>query len=226
MAGCKLADLLLEGSAALRQAGIDSARLDASLLLGKLIGLSAAGLMAHDNDEIAADTVQAYRDLIARRAAGEPTAYLLGHREFWTLDLQVTPAVLIPRPDTEVLVEAALKLPFVSVLDLGTGSGAIILAIKSERPDCYACAVDISLQALKVAAANAQRHHLMVELVQSSWFDGLGDRRFDLIVANPPYIAPHDPHLTCNGLNFEPQSALVAADEGYADLKAIIAAAP
>ncbi len=225
MVGCKLRDLLAQGELTLRKAGIDSARLDATLLLRHVTSLSATALIAHDTDSVPSEQVDAYLKLIARRAQGEPCAYLLGHREFWTLDLKVTPDVLIPRPDTEVLVEAALKLPFDSVLDLGTGSGAIILALKAERPQAAAVAVDFSPAALAVAQENAQRHHLAVKFILSSWYEAVGEQRFDLIVSNPPYIAPHDEHLTQNGLNFEPQTALVADDEGYADLTKIIASA-
>ncbi len=225
MAGCKLKELQQAGRTRLARCGIDSAKLDADLLLRRVTGFTAAQLISHDNDLIPPHTAQAYLALIERRAAGEPAAYLLGHREFWSLDLKVTPAVLIPRPDTEVLVEAALQLSFDSVLDLGTGSGAIILAIKKERPQCSACAVDRSEAALAVAQQNAQEHHLDVEFVHSSWFAALPGRRFDLIVSNPPYIAPADPHLYLNGLNYEPQEALVAADDGYADLQQIISEA-
>lgn len=222
-----VAALLRQGTQVLNQSGIDSARLDAALLLMAVTGFSRSQLITHDNDAVPAEQCAQYLKLIERRASGEPAAYLLGRRDFWTLTLKVTPAVLIPRPDTEILVEAALQHDFKSVLDLGTGSGAIILSLKKERPHCSACAVDKSEAALKVAEENAKLNgSLQVEFLCGSWFEPLGDRRFDLIVSNPPYIAEGDPHLTQNGLNFEPQSALVAEDNGYSDLREIINAAP
>ncbi len=228
MADCNrsLASLLQEGIKALRQSGIESARLDAALLLRKVTGFSATQLITHDQDLLLAEQIAAYRALIERRANGEPAAYLLGHREFWTIDLKVNPAVLIPRPDTEVLVEAALAHQFASVLDLGTGSGAIILALKKECPQAVAVAVDLSGKALEVARENAAHNQLEVEFMQGSWFEPLAGRRFDLIVSNPPYIAPGDPHLCLNGLNYEPQGALVAKEDGYACLRQIINEAP
>ncbi|MBO8416294.1 MAG: peptide chain release factor N(5)-glutamine methyltransferase [Proteobacteria bacterium] len=222
-----VAALLLAGGQRLRQSGIGSARLDAALLLMAVSGLGKTQLITHDRDLLPAEQCAQYFKLIERRASGEPAAYLLGWRDFWTLTLKVTPDVLIPRPDTEILVEAALQHDFKSVLDLGTGSGAIILALKKERPLCTACAVDKSEAALAAARENARLNgSLEVEFLAGSWFEPLGGRLFDLIVSNPPYIAPGDRHLTQNGLNFEPQSALVAADNGYADLREIIAAAP
>ena len=227
MAGCKLKELQQAGRTRLARCGIDSAKLDADLLLRRVTGFTAAQLISHDNDLIPPHTAQAYLALIERRAAGEPAAYLLGHREFWSLDLKVTPAVLIPRPDTEVLVEAALQLSFDSVLDLGTGSGAIILAIKKERPQCSACAVDRSEAALAVAQQNAQEHHLDVEFVHSSWFAALPGRRFDLIVSNPPYI-PSDvmETLPAEVARFEPALALDGGADGLDVFRRLVDAAP
>ncbi len=221
-----VACLLRQGEQILKQSGIDSARLDAALLLMQLTGLSRAGLIAHDQDQMADTTAAEFLSLISRRAAGEPEAYLLGHREFWSFDLKVNPHVLIPRPDTEVLVEAALQQEFTDVLDLGTGSGAVILALKKERPHCRACAVDISAPALQTAAENARALGLNVEFVQGSWFAPLQGRLFDLIVSNPPYIAAGDPHLQRNGLNFEPQNALVSGEDGLDDIRIIVQEAP
>lgn len=221
-----VAALLRQGEQILRQSGIDSARLDAALLMMQLTGLSKAGLIAHDDMQLSADTAAAFFSLISRRAAGEPEAYLTGHREFWSFDLKVNPHVLIPRPDTEVLVEAALAFDFTDVVDLGTGSGAVILALKKERPHCRACAVDISAPAMQTAQENARALGLEVEFLQGSWFAPLEGRLFDLIVSNPPYIAAGDPHLQQNGLNFEPQQALVSGPDGFADIREIVQQAP
>lgn len=173
---------------------------------------------------------QHYQQLLARLIAGEPLAYVLGEQAFWTLTLHVTPATLIPRPDTERLVEVALDKMAgrkgLSLLDLGTGSGAIALSLASEHPTATVCAVDLSVDALAVAQRNAERHGLnQVQFLQGSWFESLAtDRHFDLIVSNPPYIDPADPHLV--GLTHEPITALTAAEQGLADLRHIISHAP
>ncbi|MGO9933125.1 MAG: peptide chain release factor N(5)-glutamine methyltransferase [Steroidobacteraceae bacterium] len=207
----------------------DSPRLDAQLLLGKLLGLSRAALIARGDEPVAPDCRRAFAGLIARRAAGTPVAYLTGSREFWSLALNVTPAVLVPRPETETLVERALELKSAaaacSVLDLGTGSGAIALAIASERPKWRVTGVDVSPQALKVAARNSAELGLAhIEWRQGSWFDAVPARRFDLILANPPYIAATDPALA--HLCAEPRIALRAGPTGLEALGAIIASAP
>jgi release factor glutamine methyltransferase len=165
---------------------------------------------------------------VSRRAAGEPVAYLLGHKEFHGLNLAVNPATLVPRPDTETLVEWALDClkghRNARVLDLGTGSGCIALALKAARPDCELTAVDRSLEALAVARANGERLGLAVEWLQGSWLAPLVGRQFDLIVSNPPYIASADPHL--DALRHEPLSALASGADGLDDLRALCAAAP
>jgi release factor glutamine methyltransferase len=170
-----------------------------------------------------------FRALLAARRRGEPVAYLTGRREFWSLDLSVSRATLIPRADTETLVAWALELSLPTtarVLDLGTGSAAIALALASERPDWTVTAVDVSAEALEVAASNVERIAPgRVELLRSDWFEALPGRRFDLIVANPPYIAPEDPHLTRGDLRCEPMGALVAAREGLAAIERILLAA-
>ncbi len=205
------------------------ARLDAQLLLLHVLGRAPGDrgwLIAHDDDELPAAQEQAFLALCGRRAAGEPLAYLTGHREFFGLPLQVDARVLDPRPDTETIVEWALDVlrdrPDPRVIDLGTGSGAIALAIQSARPDAVVEAVDRSADALAVAQANARRLGLPVRLRQAHWLEGAG--RYDLVVSNPPYIAEADPHLPA--LAHEPREALVAGADGLDDLRAIVAAAP
>lgn len=171
-----------------------------------------------------ADSVQRFNALIRRRAAGEPIAYITGTRDFWSLTLEVTPATLIPRPETERLVELALeRLPAGgSVVDLGTGSGAIALAIAKERQDVTVVAVDVSAAALDVARRNARRLGLeRVEFVQGDWFAPLNRRRFNLIVSNPPYIEADDHHLGEGDLRFEPASALASGVDGLDDIRRI-----
>ena len=204
-------------------------RLDAQLLLLHVLGRPTgdrAWLISHDDDALPPSALHAYLDLCGRRAEGEPAAYLTGQKEFFGLPLAVDPRVLVPRPDTETLVEWSLEVlrdvPGPRVVDLGTGSGAIALAIQSTRPDAHVEAVDRSADALAVADANARRLGLPVGLRQASWLEGAA--RYDLIVSNPPYVAASDPHLA--GLRHEPLSALAAGADGLDDLRAIIAAAP
>jgi release factor glutamine methyltransferase len=223
----RLADWLGWATSAL--SGGDSPRLDAELLLCELLGCNRAGLLIREDDTLSADTALRYAALIERRQLGEPVAYLTGRREFWSLDLQVSPAVLIPRPDTELLVEWALErlrgLSAPRIADLGTGSGAIALALASERPDAQVFAVDASADALSQASHNARLLGLeRVEFRLGDWFAPLANERFDLIVSNPPYVAEQDPHL--DALRFEPRRALTAGADGLADLRRIAAAAP
>ncbi len=201
-------------------------RLDAQLLLLHTLGRPAhdrAWLLAHDTDELAAAQQSRFLALVQRRATGEPLAYLTGVKEFYGLPLQVDARVLDPRPDTETLVEWALEclreVAAPRIVDLGTGSGAIALALKHSRPDAQVCAVDASADALAVARANAQRLGLEVAFRHGHWLAGL-DVRFDLIVSNPPYIAEGDPHLAA--LGHEPRQALTAGADGLDDLRAII----
>jgi release factor glutamine methyltransferase len=212
----------------------DSPRLDAELLLGKILGLSRSGLMARGNDPVANECANGYANLIEQRVKGAPIAYLTGTREFWSLMLRVTPAVLVPRPETEVLVELALQhLPehqasraarAYSVLDLGTGSGAIALAIASERPGARVTGVDISPSALEVAMQNARDLGLSrIDWRLGSWFAPVPGERFDIIVANPPYVAAADPAL--EKLAAEPAIALCDGPTGLEALSAIVAAA-
>jgi release factor glutamine methyltransferase len=214
----------------------DSPRLDAELLLGKVLGLPRSGLMARNDELVGIEREQAYAALIARRLQGAPVAYLTGTREFWSMPLTVTPAVLVPRPETELLVELALELvpeEFLpqhpasssaerafSLLDLGTGSGAIALAIASERPRSRITGIDISQPALDIARHNA--HSLGIAQIEwrlGSWFEAVPGERFDVIVANPPYVAAADPAL--QQLSAEPAIALCAGPTGLEALAAI-----
>ena len=205
-------------------------RHEAEQLLAHALGRDRAWLFAHAIDELEAGQVVAFEALLARRMAGEPVAYLTGRRGFWTLDLQVNADTLIPRPETELLVELALaRLPegvAVRVADLGTGSGAIALALGSERPWARVIATDASAAALEMATRNAVANDVgNVEFRRGSWFTPLAGQRFDLIASNPPYIAEGDPHLQQGDLRFEPATALSAGRDGLDDIRAIVAQA-
>jgi release factor glutamine methyltransferase len=212
---------------ALRTAGIDSA--DARVLLRAALGASAAHLAAHPEQVLTDIESERYRAWVERRRAGEPVAYLAGEREFYGLAIKVTPAVLIPRPETELLVETALGLVAadapVRVLDLATGSGCVAIAIAKQRPRAQVTATDVSRDALAVARGNAKMHGVDVEILESDWFAAFSGRRFDLIVSNPPYVAEGDPHLDEGDLRFEPRNALVAGADGLAHVGAIVARA-
>ncbi|BEH98668.1 peptide chain release factor N(5)-glutamine methyltransferase [Edwardsiella ictaluri] len=208
----------------------DSPRRDAEILLEHVTGRGRSFLLAFGETLLTAAQLAQLTSLLARRVQGEPVAYLIGEREFWSLPLAVSPATLIPRPDTECLVEQALlRLPAtpVQIVDLGTGTGAIALALASERPDCQVSAVEFNPDAVALAQHNAARLGLSrVEILQGSWFTPLAGRRFTLIVSNPPYIDAADGHLSQGDVRFEPASALVAAEQGLADLRAIARQAP
>ena len=217
-------------SAAARLAhGSESARLDAEVLLGHVLGVGRSGLVAAGATPLSAGRQAAFDGLVARRLAGAPVAYLTGTREFWSLPLCVSPAVLVPRPEPEMLVELARerlapRRPC-TVLDLGTGSGAIALAIAGERPLAEVIGTDVSAAAIEVAAANANRLGLRnVHWRLGSWFDALPDGRFDVIVSNPPYVAAGDPALAA--LCAEPALALTPGPRGLEAIAAIAAAAP
>jgi len=217
-------DLLDEGTRALRD---DEARREAVLLLRHVLGVSDAWLIAHPDDLVDVAQAAAFRGLVERRARGEPVAYLTGTRGFHALELQVTPDVLIPRPETELLVDCALqRIPEDmewAVADLGTGSGAIALAIAKARPRAKVVATDASGAALAVARANADRLALRnVQFAHGDWCAALGDARFDLIVSNPPYIAESDAHLREGDLRFEPAAALASGSDGLDAIRIIV----
>lgn len=211
----------------------DEAGTEARLLLMHVLAVDRAWLIAHAAEAVPEQHIQAFEQLLQRRLAGEPVAYLLGHREFFGLKLKVTPDTLIPRPDTETLVEAALqkihaaKSPVaMRILDLGTGTGAIALAIASQAPQTMVTAVDASAAALAVARDNALSLGLNnVRCLQSDWFTALEGEKFDLIVSNPPYIETEDPHLSQGDLRFEPLTALASGPDGLTDIRKIIPAA-
>lgn len=208
---------------ALSGCGIDLA--EARMLLSSFSGLSRAALAAHPEFELSEAVYGVFANAVSRRHKGEPVAYLLGEREFYNLKLGVTADVLIPRPETELLVDFALRFlpPNGALLDLGTGSGAIALAVKHERPDARVTAVDQSPPALAVARTNASRLALEIELLQGSWFEPLEARRFDVVVSNPPYVAEGDRHLSEGDVRFEPRVALVAGADGLAAIRQIVA---
>ncbi|MCU7784352.1 peptide chain release factor N(5)-glutamine methyltransferase [Lelliottia amnigena] len=204
----------------------ESPRRDAEILLEHVTGKARTFILAFGETALTADQQAQLSALLSRRKAGEPVAHLTGEREFWSLPLYVSAATLIPRPDTECLVEHALaRLPATAcrILDLGTGTGAIALALASERPDCQITAVDVMPDAVALALRNAARLGFNnVKIQQSSWFDALVGQQFDMIVSNPPYIDECDPHLSQGDVRFEPLTALVAADEGLADIAHIV----
>ena len=204
---------------------------EAELLLAHALGRSRTWLLVHADDEIAADATARFEALVERRVAGEPVAYLTGSRGFWTLDLAVTPATLVPRPETELLVELALaRIPVdadARIADLGTGSGAIALAIAKEHPRARVVATDASSDALDVARENAKRNGIAnVEFRHGDWFTPLDGEKFDLIASNPPYIAFGDPHLDEGDLRFEPASALSSGSDGLDAIRVIVRDAP
>ncbi|MCD5970058.1 peptide chain release factor N(5)-glutamine methyltransferase [Pseudomonas quasicaspiana] len=208
-----------------------TARLDAELLLAAALGKPRSFLHTWPERIVSSEAALTFASHLQRRRTGEPVAYILGQQGFWKLDLDVAPHTLIPRPETEMLVEAALELvPAFAptrVLDLGTGTGAIALALASERPVWQVTAVDRVLEAVALAERNRQRLHLdNARVLSSHWFSALEGQRFDLIISNPPYIAAEDPHLAAGDVRFEPSSALVAGSDGLDDLRMIIEQAP
>jgi release factor glutamine methyltransferase len=193
---------------------------EARLLLAEATGFSEASVLAFPERTLPSDAELRFTGYVEKRRKGEPVAYILGHKEFYGLRLAVNPAVLIPRPETELLVDLALRLQFESVADLGTGSGAIALALKKSRGGAQVVAVESDSAALSVAKSNAARLGLQIELRHGRWFDPLAGERFDLIVSNPPYVAVGDPHLA--ELRYEPRCALVAGAEGLDAITEIV----
>lgn len=229
----RLDALLREAASRLAEAGSPTPRLDAEVLLCHLLEVDRTWLYTWGDREADSPTAERFAALVARREAGEPVAYLTGEREFWGLRLATEPSTLIPRPDTETLVEAALEkgtAPAGRLLDLGTGTGAIALAFASERPGWRVLGVDLRPEAVALARRNAARLAIAnAEFRQSDWFsaleaagEGEDAQRFALIVSNPPYLADDDPHLARGDVRFEPASALVAGDAGLADLRHLV----
>ena len=214
---------LLENAAS--SIGGDSPRLDAELLLSHVTGLSRTSFRAWPEREVTVDQAEQFSALVDARINGQPIAYLLGHQEFWSLPLTVSPSTLIPRPDTECLVEAALSLELpqqAKVLDLGTGTGAIALALASEKPDWQILASDRIAEAVDLARTNSGNLGLPITVVQSHWFDQIPAGHFDLLISNPPYIPASDRHLSEGDVRFEPSSALVAGDDGLDDIRLLV----
>ncbi len=220
----------LAGAATSLQPVSESPRLDAEILLAHALGRARAWLRAHGDEPVPPDAAARFDGLLNRRCAGEPAAYLLGEREFWSLALTVTPDVLIPRPDTEVLVAAALVVGDnahdVAAADLGTGSGAVAIALATTRPAWRIVATDRVPAALAVAQANSARHGGRIEFHLGHWCAALARERFNLIVSNPPYVPDDDPHLTRGDVRFEPRDALAAGSDGLDCIREITACAP
>lgn len=208
-----------------------SEKLDVELLLAAALNKPKSYLYTYPEYNISSETQAIFQTMVNRRRQGEPIAYILGIQGFWSLDLQVSPQTLIPRPDTELLVETCLthltQARDQALLDLGTGTGAIALAIASERPDCTIIGVDYNKDIVTLAQSNQQHLHLNnVSFIQSDWFEALSGKQFHIIASNPPYIEIHDPHLQQGDVRFEPLSALVSGEDGLNDIRLIIQQAP
>ncbi len=207
-------------------ASSDSALLDAEVILCYVLNQTRSHLRAWPEKELSAGQQLQFSKLVNQRQLGTPIAYITGNKEFWSRDFAVNPEVLIPRPDTELLIELSLDLladiPSASIIDLGTGSGIIAITLAAERPDIKVIACDISLPALTIAKQNASRLQTpSVQFIQSGWFNDIPDSKFDLVISNPPYIDNHDIHLSQGDVRFEPKNALVAGDSGLKDIKNI-----
>lgn len=212
-------------SAALEEARARIPLREARLLLCHVLEVTHAALEAHPERKVSPQDTARYFTLVACRAAGEPLAYLTGHREFYGLDFHVTPDVLIPREETELLVDIARDAPCRRILDLGTGSGCLAIAVAKQVPQAEVTAIDASAAALDVARGNAAHHGVAVRFLQGDWFAPVAGERFDLILANPPYVAEGDPHLSQGDVRFEPRGALAAGLDGLDDIRRIVAAA-
>ena len=204
--------------------------LETRMLIGRTLGVSRSWMIAHDRDPLSNEQVVQIRALIERRVSGEPMAYIMGEREFMCLTFETSAAALIPRPETELLVETAIDYvrehPRANVLDLGTGTGVIAVSIARFCPGALVLATDKSPDALALARRNAEKHRTAhVRFLESDWFDGIPQQAFDLIVSNPPYIRRHDPHLQQGDLRFEPPMALTDYSDGFAAIRRIIAGA-
>lgn len=204
----------------------DSAILDAEVLLSHVLKKPRSHLRAWPEKALTTQEQTQFLQLIAQRLKGVPIAYIIGYREFWSLDFKVNPDVLIPRPDTELLIDLSLKLlkdtPQAQIVDLGTGSGIIAISLATERPDLEVFATDLSEKALSIAKQNATKHQIKnIRFFLSDWFDAIDCSKFDLIISNPPYINENDPHLSQGDLRFEPKTALIAEDQGLKDIKII-----
>ncbi len=217
--------ILAEASQALHTRS-DSPSLDAEILLCAVLGKERTYLRAWPDQALNLHQIETYKASISERQKGKPVAYITGNREFWSRDFQVSPDVLIPRPDTELLIELSLALipkekPY-KVIDLGTGSGIIAITLATERPSALISATDINLSALHIAKTNTAKHHAAhIQFYQSNWFEGVPAGKFDLIVSNPPYLAEDDEHLQQGDLRFEPLTALVSAQQGLRDITII-----
>ncbi|MDB4837803.1 peptide chain release factor N(5)-glutamine methyltransferase [Marinomonas sp.] len=225
-------DELLKGASKRLSFVSDTSQLDAQLLLSHVLSVSSSYFYTWPEKNINASDLEKFEDLLVRREAGEPIAYLLGSQSFWTLDLEVSPSTLIPRADTEKLIEVVLSLldpkAKCQLLDLGTGTGAIALALASELPNSQVIGVDLIEGAVALAKRNAGGNQINnVNFIQSSWFESIAiGQVFNVIVSNPPYIDPEDEHLSQGDVRFEPHSALVAGNKGMADIEHIIVTAP
>ncbi len=231
MTALTIAQALSNAKQMLRTGGSDSIDLDAELLLAHAIDRNRTYLYTWPEALLTEEQTQQFFENITKRQAGTPVAHILQTREFWGLSFKVTEATLIPRPDTEILVETALETlaeanletdQAWSILDLGTGSGAIACALASSCPSCHVTAVDFSSQALAVAKENAQRLDLDIRFCSGNWFEPLAGERFDLIVSNPPYVCEDDPHLTQGDVRFEPLTALTSGETGLDDIAQIL----
>ncbi|HEY8218767.1 MAG TPA: peptide chain release factor N(5)-glutamine methyltransferase [Methylobacter sp.] len=226
---CSIRSVLAEAADTLAAVS-DSALLDAEVLLCLALNKQRSYLRTWPDQQLQPEHLAAFKALLEQRQKGMPVAYITGNREFWSRDFQVTPDVLIPRPDTELLVELSLNLipanEPVKIIDLGTGSGIIAITLAAERPHAQISATDFSLAALRIAQLNADKHHISnIQFYRSDWFADIPDIKFNLIISNPPYIAEDDRHLQQGDVRFEPQTALCAADQGLRDIKTIADAA-
>lgn len=207
----------------------DSAKLDAQLLVCHTCNTDQTKLITHPEKQLSGKELTSFQSILTRRSQGEPLAYIKGKKEFWSLNFIVNEHVLIPRPETELLVEIALELisgkQTPQILDLGTGSGAIAIAIAKQRNDCIVVATDISQEALEVAKMNATKHKVSTNFIHSDWYENLANQKFDIIVCNPPYVAEDDPQLHQLVTQYEPNEAVISKNNGLQDLVRVISSA-